>query len=87
MAKRIMVATFRHPSVKNGMVHFEDEHYKVDKNGLVELPIELGQNAEWDQVDDGELRPVEDVLQAAGDDKKDPSKGGKKDPPAGDEKK
>lgn len=64
MAARIIVASFRHPSITNGMVHFEDEHYPV-VSGIVECPQEIGLNAEWAQVDQPVAKDLDTVLSAA----------------------
>jgi hypothetical protein len=59
--KRIVVAKFKHPSVKDGNVHFENEIYPV-KKGVVECPIEIGQNAEWEQLTESELKSYDDAV-------------------------
>jgi hypothetical protein len=61
MAKRIVVAKFKHPSVKEGHVHFENEIYDV-KKGVVELPVEIGENAEWEQLTENELKDFDAVV-------------------------
>lgn len=68
MAKRIVVAKFRHPHVKDGNVHFENEIYPV-KKGVVELPVEIGQNAGWEQLGDKELKAYDEAVKTVDDPK------------------
>jgi hypothetical protein len=61
MAKRIVVAKFKHPSEQTGNVHFENEIYPI-KKGVVECPIEIGQNAEWEQISEQALKDFDDAV-------------------------
>jgi hypothetical protein len=68
MAKRIVVAKFKHPSVVEGNVHFENEIYPV-KKGVVECPVEIGQNAEWHQLSEAELKDYDKAVKTVDDQK------------------
>ena len=70
MAKRIVVARFKHPSMVDGNIHFENEIYPIVK-GVVECPLEIGLNAEWAQLTPQEEKDYDAVVKTSkSDDKK-----------------
>jgi hypothetical protein len=50
MPTRTRNAHYQHPSMTEGVVHFEDEVYPVVA-GVVECPLEVGEGADWERAE------------------------------------
>jgi hypothetical protein len=77
MPTRTRDAYFKHPSVVDGRIHFEDEVFEV-RVGVVKCPLEVGEGGDFAVASASEVEAYEKALAADDDKKKAPAADDKK---------